>query len=83
MADKYTPAFPRPGSNDAIPLEHTQYGDNIQFDDPQSGMTLRDYFAAKAMQGILAFNGDIRREPSVKLSKFCYEIADKMMEERK
>ncbi len=45
-----------------------------------NGMTLRDYFAAKAMQGILA-------DPNVnmgeyKLAKWAYEMADAMMEAR-
>ena len=45
-----------------------------------SGMTLRDYFAAKAMQALIS-------EPSLKASmdEFAhraYQIADIMMEER-
>ena len=43
-------------------------------------MDLRDYFAAKAMQGILA-------DPNVhmgedKLARWAYEMADSMMEAR-
>lgn len=34
------PAFPRPASATAV-------------NGPQAGMTLRDYFAAKAMQGLM------------------------------
>lgn len=44
-----------------------------------SGMTLRDYFAAKAMNGILA------REPKGLFSnwaKVSYEIADAMLKAR-
>jgi hypothetical protein len=43
------------------------------------GMTLRDYFAAKAMQGLIEeFGWDISR-----LVKKAYEIADAMLEARK
>jgi hypothetical protein len=40
-------------------------------------MTLRDYFAAKAMQGVLA-NG----MPFYNVSEYAYKVADLMMEER-
>ena len=60
------PAFPRP------------YSGTSQF--AQVGMTLRDYFAAKAMQALIS-------EPSLKatMDEFAhraYQIADIMMEER-
>jgi hypothetical protein len=47
-----------------------------------TGMTLRDYFAAKAMQGMLSENSGIRY-PTDELVKFAYEVADAMMEARK
>jgi hypothetical protein len=43
-----------------------------------TGMTLRDYFAAKAMQGMLAADADYT-ETTV---ENAYKIADLMMEER-
>jgi hypothetical protein len=48
--------------------------------EPEKGMTLRDYFAAKAMQALIS-------EPSLKatMDEFAhraYQIADIMMEER-
>ena len=46
--------------------------------DGYDGMTLHDYFAAKAMQGLLA-NGNTRGANLIRLS---YQIADEMMEER-
>lgn len=54
-----------------------------------TGMTLRDYFAAKAMQGMLA-NGDwVDRmaersgiEPDICISKAAYEVADSMLAAR-
>ena len=44
----------------------------------RTGVTLRDYFAAKAMQGLLA-NGNTR---GANLIRQSYQIADEMMEER-
>ena len=49
----------------------------------ESGMDLRDYFAAKAMQGIVSdpeFIGGDNYSKSV--SELSYEIADAMMEVR-
>ena len=55
-----------------------------------SGMTLRDYFAAKAMQGLLAgLDRDARRfmerqeEPAEAMAKACWTMADAMLEARK
>jgi hypothetical protein len=43
----------------AFPMQHTVADANDPFFKlGQKGMTLRDYFAAKAMQGILAYPGD-------------------------
>ena len=41
------------------------------------GMTLRDYFAAKALQGMSA---DISDE--VRAARWCYEMADAMIQAR-
>jgi hypothetical protein len=50
--------------------------------EPEKGMTLRDYFAAKAMQGWLA-NPKTEYETSYeKLAKVFYEMADAMMKAR-
>ena len=64
---KDIPAFPRPHSGTS------------QF--AQEGMTLRDYFAAKAMQGMLSENSGIRY-PTDELVKFAYAVADAMMKAR-
>ncbi len=45
---------------------------------PHGGMTLRDYFAAKAMQAIVS-NGGV---DSQKISQASYIIADAMLEAR-
>jgi hypothetical protein len=44
----------------------------------RSGMTLRDYFAAKAMQGLLA-NNNIGAQ---QLAQAAYVVADAMLEVR-
>lgn len=52
------------------------------------GMTLRDYFAAKAMQGMLAYPGDEQRGSHHNnndydgVSSMAYAYADAMLEER-
>jgi len=52
-----------------------------------SGMFLRDYFAAKAMQGLSTTSGEYRGNESGKefidgISKISYMIADAMIEAR-
>ena len=74
------PAFPRPAS------EAHQHG----MHSPQEGMTLRDYFAAKALQGMCA-NPDDSHENYVHLdyddyakeiTRCAYIMADAMLEAR-
>ena len=48
----------------------------------QKGMTIRDYFAAKAMQGMLAESGG-GASKNADLAVFAYRIADEMMKARK
>lgn len=48
---------------------------------PEGGMTLRDYFAAKAMQGILCSGKGIHSDQFM-LSRDAYEVADAMLEAR-
>ena len=69
------PAFPRTGADG-----HTS---------PQSGMTLRDYFAAAALQGILsgADRSTVKylenmRYPAGEMSSAAYNIADAMLKAR-
>ncbi len=58
------PAFPNCIDNGVTVKYHT-------------GMTLRDYFAAKAMQGVFPLC-----QTSESAAKECYKIADAMMEAR-
>ena len=44
----------------------------------QDGMNLRDYFAAAALQGILACDYSVDQEPAV----LAYQYADEMMKAR-
>jgi hypothetical protein len=67
MKDDQQPAFPR--------LERAGA-------DAHDGMTLRDYFAAKAMQAFLT-RDSLTDLPKEKLSKFAYSMSDAMMEARK
>lgn len=54
---------------------------NLQYDEYFNGVSLRDYFAAKAMQGLLASEADAEwNKPA--LAKFTYNIADAMLAER-
>ena len=47
---------------------------------PQTGMTLRDYFAAKAMQGLLVEGvGSLTDE---ELASWAFNLADAMLEAR-
>ena len=43
-----------------------------------NGMTLRDYFAAKAMQGMVA-NPEIIGDPKAEIVREAYEFADEML----
>ena len=49
-------------------------------DENNYGISIRDYFAAKALQGVMACNGIYDDEK--KLARWCYEQADAMLEAR-
>ena len=59
------PAFPSHGSMGEV---------------AQEGMTLRDYFAAKAMQGLLA--GSLKSSDTHLIARDCYAMADAMLKAR-
>lgn len=63
----------------AFPLDLTVDGDHRW----GYGMTLRDYFAAKAMQGLLSRMGNDKMNVHDVLAQRTYQIADAMLEERK
>jgi hypothetical protein len=73
MSDKQT-------GGSAFPLANVQSNsDGGVFSHIIVGMTLRDYFAAKAMQGLLA--SDIRAEKEL-FAEHAYKMADAMLKER-
>ena len=57
----------------AFPAMHFDLAEN------EHGMTLRDYFAAKAMQGMLAASENYG---TPELGLYAYEIADSMLKAR-
>ncbi len=61
------PAFPNEGFNG--------------WGEPFQGMTLRDYFAAKAMQGLVE-NANWRGMPEDALAKEAYKLANEMLKAR-
>ena len=70
----------------AFPANHYDLADG------EHGMTLRDYFAAKAMQGLICeFLEDFKRtktkkEKNILKEEFadaCYGVADEMLKARK
>jgi hypothetical protein len=60
---------PKRNDEPAFPRDHRSDGHN--------GMTLRDYFAAKAMQGLMD-----AAMPMPEIAVSAYQMADKMMEAR-
>jgi hypothetical protein len=56
---------------------------NMREEDHPSGMSLRDYFAAKAMQGICStFSGQEDIIYTHRIAKDSYDIADAMLKAR-
>jgi hypothetical protein len=70
------PAFPATCSSEGIPLVVSYPSETV------SGMTLRDYFAAAAMQGY-CLNSDFVSMSDKTLAKGAYELADSMLAARK
>lgn len=67
------PAFP-------VPLNP---GESYQGHGPYDGMTLRDYFAAKAAGTVWANLSDMSVDSAASVTaKFAYKIADAMLKER-
>lgn len=64
----------------AFPLPSAAYKEPIPGGTEMFGMTLRDYFAAKAMQGLFAAAENYQTK---ELVDYAYEVADAMLEARK
>ena len=69
------PAFPKAG-HEWSDMEWVPAPD-------QTGMTLRDYFAAKAMQGLLSGLESGNEHQVILIPNIAYELADAMLRERK
>ena len=57
----------------AFPAMHYDLADN------EHGLTMRDYFAAKVLQGLLASGLD---QPKFEFARKSYEMADEMLKAR-
>ena len=72
------PAFPVP----MFSIGHAKY------EAQQQGLTLRDYFAAKAMQGLIArestgaFNFETYPDDPWRVALWAYDVADQMLKAR-
>lgn len=64
----------------AFPCETIGFDELGEFRKPYEGMTLRDYFAAKILQGLLASGLD---QPKFEFARKSYEMADEMLKVRK
>jgi hypothetical protein len=76
------PAFPTPR------IEVNNEGVITGFSVMDDGMTLRDYFAAKAMQGLIerettrAFNFETYKDDPWRVALWAYDVADQMLRVR-
>lgn len=66
----------------AFPTEHFYDHDTTYERMPTEGMTLRDFFAAKAMQGMLAACSGWSEGQQERLAKCSYSMADEMLKAR-
>jgi glycerol-3-phosphate dehydrogenase len=72
------PAFPTPEIHDKHPWGESPL---CRHERAEQGMTLRDYFAAKALQGMLAENGGGATD-NEQLAEWAYHLADAMLKAR-
>ena len=77
---KDIPAFPSKQKALMIKSEHIDIASEYEIE--HNGMTLRDYFAAKAMQGMLAACTGWSEAQQERLAKCSYAMADEMMKAR-
>ena len=68
---KNPPAFPR---------HMTIYGQNVQSQSEGYGMDLRDYFAAKALSGLINYSPEPSEHEAI--ARLCYSLADAMLKAR-
>ena len=63
-------------------MDRFEAGGNAFPDDDHYGMTVLDYFAAKAMQALISNNNDTAFGDGYKIAKQAYILANAMIEER-
>lgn len=68
-----------PKNPSAFPTQKKDLNEGLEW--TEDGMSLRDYFAAKAMQGVLSIDVDLDCPPK-HIASWSYEIADAMLAER-
>ncbi|KHS87102.1 hypothetical protein [Pectobacterium brasiliense] len=67
----------------AFPQQQWEYdGQNNVLQYQEEGMTLRDYFAAKALQGLIANKNHPESFTPDGDTTYCYAIADAMLKAR-
>lgn len=78
------PAFPATTHNDGDMNVQDEFGSLLPPDWRQTypGMTLRDWFAGRAMQGLLAAWGHHDVEDFREIASDAYNVADAMLVER-
>ena len=74
------PAFP--GVQRALMIKAEHIGIAEQYDLQSNGMTLRDYFAAKAMHAYLTDSSICPRPEQIAFAYAAYEMADAMLRAR-
>jgi len=67
----------------AFPVTSYVNSDGETFESQPQGMTLRDYFAAKAMQSLLTGIESGKEHQVVLIPNIAYELADEMLKARK
>ena len=75
------PAFPLP----VHISQNNSTGETVQHQYLSDGMSLRDYFAAKAMQGLIssaAFHEVLYQQSPEAAAEFAYKAADSMLKAR-
>lgn len=77
--------IPSDNGGPAFPVPSYVNQDGVTWESKPQGMSMRDYFAATALQGILSSDSSVDRTKVHKptWAKVAYEFADAMLEARK
>lgn len=77
-------AFPRPAFYPDDPADHMEPGERMSWSHgEQDGMTLRDWFAGKALVGFLSFEGSATQQAEPEYAaEWAYRCADAMLAQR-